>query len=80
MLPILWLKFGLEYTGEMKPAWQGVFRFLWSATIIAGILAITSPYHTLFRYDYVLNTANPLASPDQTYGPFFYLHQIMVMT
>ncbi len=78
MLPVLLLKFGLEYTGEMKPAWQGVFRFLWSATLIAGILAITSPYHTLFRYDYVLNTANPLASPDQTYGPFFYLHQIMV--
>ncbi len=78
MLPILLLKFGLEYTGGMKPAWQGVFRFLWSATLIAGALAITSPYHTLFRYDYVLNTANPLASPDQTYGPLFYLHEIIV--
>lgn len=42
--------------------------------VIAALLALTSPWHTYFRYNFILNMSGPVPVLQYSEGPFFVLY------
>jgi len=68
----LWLVLAYVHKTEwMHRDWAAVLLVI---PVASALLAITSPYHTLFQYDFSLNTAGPVPVLQYSESTFFVLY------
>jgi signal transduction histidine kinase/CheY-like chemotaxis protein len=73
-IPLLWFMIALNRSGH--PTWLTPGRFMVLAVepVIVVALALTSRWHTLFRYGFILNAGKAISVLGYSNGPLFYLH------
>jgi len=68
----LWLVLAYVHKTEwMHRDWAAMLLVI---PVVSALLAITSPYHTLFRYNFSLNTAGPVPVLQYSESTFFILY------
>ena len=73
----LFLLFVVSYTAQHAPFWRRFGWLLWVQAAVASLLALTSPWHELFRYDFRLFEAaffDGRSLLTFTAGPLFQLY------
>jgi PAS domain S-box-containing protein len=70
----LWLVIAfVKKTEWLRKDWAAVVLVI---PVAAALLAITSPLHTLFRYDFSINTSGPIPVLQYSEAPFYTLYFI----
>jgi PAS domain S-box-containing protein len=68
----LWLVIAyVKKTGWLRKDWAAAVLII---PVAAAILGVTSPLHSLFRYNFSINTAGPVPVLQYTEGPFYTLY------
>ncbi len=68
----LWLVLAyVKKSGWLRRDWAAMVLVI---PVIAAILAITSPYHTLFRYNFSISTTGPVPVLQYAESPFYMLY------
>ena len=75
-IPPLALVLALEYTGQSQ--WLTRKRLAWLASVpsLLVLLWLTTPYHTLLRYDFRVDVSGPFPIMLFARGPFFWVYLV----
>ncbi len=79
----LFLFFVVSYTGQHAPFWRRFGWLLWVEAAVVSLLALTSPWHELFRYNYHLVESELFGDRlllTFTGGPFWQLHMLYALS
>jgi len=74
--PVLELWLVLEYVNRMGWLRRDRVVLILIIPVIAAVLAITSPYHTLFRYGFSISTAGPVPVLQYSESAFFAVYSL----
>ena len=79
-IPPLALVLALEYTGQSQ--WLTRKRLAWLASVpsLLVLLWLTTPYHTLLRYDFRVDVSGPFPIMLFARGPFFWVYLLYSYT
>ena len=73
-VPVTWLAFSLEYTGQYKWLTRRNLLLLAILPFVTVVLAWTNSFHSLMWYDRHLETIGPFTVIAKTYGIWFWVH------
>ncbi len=79
MLPTLFiapatLALALEYVDQGRQLTRKRLALVLTIPVIAALLLLSSPYHTLFRYDFNLDLSGPMPLMLTAKGPFYWVY------